>query len=137
MASKKRRKRRTRIQEEGGISSNSTGDEGESNILDLSMSRSSGGDSEDRGEYMKDAHFTRETSAASTDVLDKDFNIDGAEYVMELGKLSPTKNKTRQRLDTGSSIDSSGGELGVSFARIEQFINEHQSPKSDNKKELV
>mmetsp|Transcript_28015 Transcript_28015/g.59748 ORF Transcript_28015/g.59748 Transcript_28015/m.59748 type:complete len:81 (+) Transcript_28015:525-767(+) len=65
-----------------------------------------------------------------------DFSIDDAEYVMELKTPSPSKSKSRRRLDTGDSVDSDRGEVTGSLERIEKFINE-LSPKSDDKKEIV
>lgn len=138
MASKKQRKRRAkkRMQEEGGLSPSSTGND-EDNCLDLALSRSSGGESEDRGGSLSRTNMQSDLdpmpsaeSMDGSDRLDQDTSIDEAEYVMELAT-------SRRRLDTGESVDSEG-EIGGSMARIEQFINEHNTPpKTNAKKEIV
>jgi len=135
---KKRRKQRKRIQLEGGLSpTSSTGDDDEANALELVCSQSSDGDFEDVA--MKSNSRKSESAEclnASSDQLDQDFNIDNGEYVMELSTPLPAKNKPRRRLDTEGSVDSDGGEMVGSLARIEKFINDH-SPKPDDRNELV
>ncbi|KAL7539858.1 hypothetical protein ACHAXR_009673 [Thalassiosira sp. AJA248-18] len=133
MASKKRRKRQKRLQK-AGLSPSSTMDDDEGNDIDLSLSRSSGGDSENGDNLLMSAPVPSNQSAGFVNVgepLDPNFSNDEAEYVME---LATAKSRPRPRLDTSSSVDSDGGEIGGSLARIEQFIN---SVSSEDQKEVV
>jgi len=139
MASKKRRRKRKKILKEGLPSLNSMEEEDEGNStqgnnLGSAQSTSTGGDPED-GDY-----FPRVTSMESgeSEELDQstESSFDNAEYVMELKTPSPLAGRHRQRLDTGGSVDSDGGEVIGSLERIEKFILE-LTPKSDGKREIV
>mmetsp|Transcript_34113 Transcript_34113/g.72662 ORF Transcript_34113/g.72662 Transcript_34113/m.72662 type:complete len:621 (-) Transcript_34113:163-2025(-) len=132
MASKKRRNQRKRFSK-GELLPSSRRDDEEANGLHPNLCLST-------GEVEMKSNNTKSEATASMDAsdhLDRDFSIDSGEYVMELSTPPPIKNEQRRRLDTGGSVDSDGGEMDGSLARIEKFINDH-SPKPDNdQNELV
>jgi len=130
MASKKRRRRRKKIQD-GGLSPSSTGEEEEeeeeaNNNLNLS-------NSSDEGVLMTAVNLKNEPTSTlnGSDQLDLNLSI-----MMPLSTPSPVGSQQRKRLDTGGSMDSDGGAVTGSLARIEQFINEH-SPKPDDENKIV
>jgi hypothetical protein len=122
MTSRKRRSRRQGgMQDGGGLSPNSTTSEDEIMTQDLSLAESSGGDEHDGYEHGDDS------LRRSKDMMRTESNHCSVEY----------RSQPRRRLDTGESIESDDGGIDGSFARIEKFINQHTSLKSDDRKEFV
>eukprot|EP00580_Thalassiosira_gravida_P010457 CAMPEP_0201629730 /NCGR_PEP_ID=MMETSP0493-20130528/4294_1 /ASSEMBLY_ACC=CAM_ASM_000838 /TAXON_ID=420259 /ORGANISM="Thalassiosira gravida, Strain GMp14c1" /LENGTH=588 /DNA_ID=CAMNT_0048100771 /DNA_START=304 /DNA_END=2070 /DNA_ORIENTATION=- len=134
MASKKRRKRRKKVQD-GGLSPSSTGEEEEEEEAcnDLNLS-----DSSDEGVLMTAVNLKNEPTSTlnGIDKLGLNLSMDSDEYMMPLSTPSPAGSQQRKRLDTGGSVDSDGGAVIGSLARIEQFIHEH-SPKPDDENKIV